>query len=81
MKFEGVPPSTLQIAGVSQRRCREPCLYPVEQTLVRLGQAGVSLGLVSGAMEGAARTKLIPANPTGSSSSAPTVRTRLTERS
>ena len=33
-----------------------------EQTLVGLGQAGVMLGLVSGAMEGAARTKLIPAN-------------------
>jgi phosphoglycolate phosphatase-like HAD superfamily hydrolase len=33
-----------------------------EQTLVRLGKAGVTLGLVSGAMEGAARTKLIPAD-------------------
>jgi phosphoglycolate phosphatase len=33
-----------------------------EQILVRLGEAGVMLGLVSGAMEGAARTKLIPAN-------------------
>ena len=33
-----------------------------EQTLVALGEAGVMLGLVSGAMEGAARTKLIPAN-------------------
>jgi phosphoglycolate phosphatase len=33
-----------------------------EQTLVRLGDAGVILGLVSGAMEGAARTKLLPAN-------------------
>lgn len=33
-----------------------------EQTLVRLGEAGVMLGLVSGAMEGAARTKLMPAN-------------------
>jgi len=33
-----------------------------EQTLLRLGEAGVMLGLVSGAMEGAARTKLIPAN-------------------
>jgi phosphoglycolate phosphatase len=33
-----------------------------EQTLVQLGDAGVMLGLVSGAMEGAARTKLIPAN-------------------
>jgi phosphoglycolate phosphatase-like HAD superfamily hydrolase len=32
-----------------------------EQTLVRLGEAGVTLGLVSGAMEGAARTKLLPA--------------------
>lgn len=33
-----------------------------EQTLMNLGKAGVMLGLVSGAMEGAARTKLIPAN-------------------
>lgn len=33
-----------------------------EQTLTNLGRAGVMLGLVSGAMEGAARTKLIPAN-------------------
>jgi phosphoglycolate phosphatase len=33
-----------------------------EQTLVQLGKAGVLLGLVSGAMEGAARTKLVPAN-------------------
>lgn len=33
-----------------------------EQTLVRLGEAGVMLGLVSGALEGAARTKLMPAN-------------------
>ena len=33
-----------------------------EQILVRLGEAGVILGLVSGAMEGAARTKLMPAN-------------------
>ena len=33
-----------------------------EKTLLRLGDAGVSLGLVSGAMEGAARTKLMPAN-------------------
>jgi phosphoglycolate phosphatase len=33
-----------------------------EQLLVRLREAGVTLGLVSGAMEGAARTKLIPAN-------------------
>jgi phosphoglycolate phosphatase len=30
--------------------------------LANLGEAGVLLGLVSGAMEGAARTKLIPAN-------------------
>ncbi|HEY3671620.1 MAG TPA: HAD family hydrolase [Acidimicrobiia bacterium] len=34
----------------------------VEETLVRLSGAGVILGLVSGAMEGAARTKLMPAN-------------------
>ena len=34
----------------------------VEQCLSALGQAGVLLGLVSGAMEGAARTKLIPAD-------------------
>jgi phosphoglycolate phosphatase len=33
-----------------------------EQALVNLGKAGVLLGLVSGAMEGSARTKLIPAN-------------------
>jgi phosphoglycolate phosphatase len=33
-----------------------------DQCLVDLGQAGVLLGLVSGAMEGAARTKLMPAN-------------------
>jgi len=34
----------------------------VDDILVRLGDAGVILGLVSGAMEGAARTKLMPAN-------------------
>jgi phosphoglycolate phosphatase len=33
-----------------------------EQTLVKLGEAGVTLGIVSGAMEGAARTKLMPGN-------------------
>lgn len=33
-----------------------------EKTLLRLGEAGVMLGLVSGAMEGAARTKLVPAD-------------------
>jgi len=33
-----------------------------EKTLLRLGEAGVILGLVSGAMEGAARTKLVPAD-------------------
>jgi phosphoglycolate phosphatase-like HAD superfamily hydrolase len=33
-----------------------------EATIVALGEAGVMLGLVSGAMEGAARTKLMPAN-------------------
>jgi phosphoglycolate phosphatase len=33
-----------------------------EKTLRALGEAGLMLGLVSGAMEGAARTKLIPAN-------------------
>jgi phosphoglycolate phosphatase len=33
-----------------------------QDTLVRLGDAGVVLGLVSGAMEGAARTKLVPGN-------------------
>ena len=33
-----------------------------QETLVRLSDAGVILGLVSGAMEGAARTKLIPGN-------------------
>jgi phosphoglycolate phosphatase len=34
----------------------------VEQTLTRLAEAGVTLGIVSGAMEGAARTKLTRAN-------------------
>ncbi len=33
-----------------------------EETLVRLADAGVTLALVSGAMEGAARTKLVPAD-------------------
>src|SRR5665213_1355026 len=33
-----------------------------EEVLIALGKAGVTLGLVSGAMEGAARTKLIPCN-------------------
>jgi phosphoglycolate phosphatase len=33
-----------------------------DRCLTDLGKAGVLLGLVSGAMEGAARTKLIPAN-------------------
>jgi phosphoglycolate phosphatase len=33
-----------------------------EQTLQALVDAGVSLGIVSGAMEGAARTKLVPAD-------------------
>ena len=33
-----------------------------EKLLLRLQEAGVTLGLVSGAMEGAARTKLAPAN-------------------
>jgi phosphoglycolate phosphatase len=37
-------------------------LAGAEQTLVRLEEAGVMLGLVSGALEGAARTKLMPAN-------------------
>jgi phosphoglycolate phosphatase len=37
-------------------------LAGAEQCLLQLGRAGVLLGLVSGAMEGAARTKLIPAN-------------------
>jgi phosphoglycolate phosphatase len=37
-------------------------LAGAEALLVRLGEAGVILGLVSGAMEGAARTKLMPAN-------------------
>ncbi|MFL5768158.1 MAG: HAD family hydrolase [Actinomycetota bacterium] len=32
------------------------------ETLRRLSEAGVTLGIVSGAMEGAARTKLTPAN-------------------
>src|SRR5205823_4453328 len=33
-----------------------------EETLQTLSDAGVVLGIVSGAMEGAARTKLVPAN-------------------
>ncbi len=33
-----------------------------EETLTNLSEAGVVLGIVSGAMEGAARTKLMPAN-------------------
>ncbi len=33
-----------------------------DRCLAALGEAGVLLGLVSGAMEGAARTKLVPAN-------------------
>ncbi len=33
-----------------------------QDTLERLGRAGVVLGIVSGAMEGAARTKLMPGN-------------------
>jgi phosphoglycolate phosphatase-like HAD superfamily hydrolase len=33
-----------------------------EHMLLRLGEAGVTLGVVSGAMEGAARTKLMPGN-------------------
>jgi phosphoglycolate phosphatase len=37
-------------------------LSGAETTLLALGDAGVMLGLVSGAMEGAARTKLAPAN-------------------
>jgi hypothetical protein len=36
-----------------------------EQTLTRLSAAGVILVLVSGAMEGAARTKLMPADLNG----------------
>ncbi|MGB9483123.1 MAG: HAD family hydrolase [Candidatus Dormiibacterota bacterium] len=34
----------------------------VEETLTRLSEAGVILGVVSGAMEGAARTKMMPGN-------------------
>jgi phosphoglycolate phosphatase-like HAD superfamily hydrolase len=37
-------------------------LAGVERTLLRLGEGGAMIGLVSGALEGAARTKLIPAN-------------------
>jgi phosphoglycolate phosphatase len=37
-------------------------LAGAEQLLVRLGEAGVLVGIVSGAMEGAARTKLMPGN-------------------
>ena len=41
---------------------RYQVLPGAEQVLVRLGAAGVMLGLVSGALEGAARTKLMPGN-------------------
>lgn len=34
----------------------------VEKLLTRLGEAGVIIGIVSGSMEGAARTKLLPGN-------------------
>jgi phosphoglycolate phosphatase len=37
-------------------------LAGAEQLLLRLGEAGVLVGIVSGAMEGAARTKLMPGN-------------------
>jgi phosphoglycolate phosphatase len=37
-------------------------LAGVESTLAGLGEVGAMLGLVSGALEGAARTKLMPAN-------------------
>jgi len=37
-------------------------LSGAEKTLVELGEEGVVLGLISGALEGAARTKLVPAN-------------------
>jgi phosphoglycolate phosphatase len=37
-------------------------LAGAQETLVGLGRAGIVLGLVSGAMEGAARTKLVPGN-------------------
>jgi phosphoglycolate phosphatase len=37
-------------------------LAGAEKTLMELGGEGVVLGLISGAMEGAARTKLVPAN-------------------
>jgi phosphoglycolate phosphatase-like HAD superfamily hydrolase len=37
-------------------------LAGVDRTLLRLGEAGAMIGLVSGALEGAARTKLIPAD-------------------
>ena len=36
--------------------------FGAEATLVQLGGEGVVLGIISGAMEGACRTKLIPAN-------------------
>ncbi|MEP6972523.1 MAG: HAD family hydrolase [Actinomycetota bacterium] len=37
-------------------------LSGAEQILTRMAEAGVLIGLVSGALEGAARTKLMPAN-------------------
>ncbi len=52
----------LHLAGDIWTSKQYRVLPGAEQVLVRLGEAGVILGLVSGAMEGAARTKLIPAN-------------------
>jgi hypothetical protein len=47
-----------------------------EDLLGRLAESGVMLRLVSGGMEGAARTKLTPANLNRFFVSVPTVRTR-----
>jgi phosphoglycolate phosphatase len=52
----------LHLAGDIWTSAEYRVLPGAEQTLLRLGEAGVILGLVSGAMEGAARTKLMPAN-------------------
>ncbi len=52
----------LHLAGDISQSAGYRVLPGAEQTLRQLGEAGVLLGLVSGAMEGAARTKLTPAN-------------------
>ena len=52
----------LHLAGDIWTSAQYAVLPGAEELLVRLGDAGVLLGIVSGAMEGAARTKLMPGN-------------------